>query len=48
MTDEFDAKLDEINAKIKSREDGIELAHQWTLQIITQVLAGKKIGEVDF
>ena len=47
MTDEFEGKLDEINAKIERREDGIQRAHQRTLQIVAEVLAGQKIAEVD-
>lgn len=47
MIDKFGVQLDEINATIKSREDGIQQAHQRTLRIVVEVLAGKKIAEVD-
>ena len=47
MVGEFEAKLDEIDAQIKTRQDGIDKAHQFTLEVIEQVLDGKAVAEVN-
>ena len=47
MADEFEEKLNEIEAKTRARQDQIQYAYQLTLQVIEQVLAGKTIAEID-
>ncbi len=47
MVDGFEGKLDELEAQIRTRQDGIQAAHQRTLQIIEQVLAGTPIMEAN-
>jgi len=46
MAGEFDARLNEIDEQIRSRQEQIDAAHQQTLKIIEQVLAGKGIVEI--
>ena len=48
MVGEFEAKLNEIDAQIRSRQERIDAAYQQTLRVIEQVLDGKTISEVTF
>ena len=48
MIGEFEAKLNEIDARVCSRREQIDAAYQQTLRVIEQVLDGKAISEVRF
>ncbi|RKU38958.1 hypothetical protein C6496_03910 [Candidatus Poribacteria bacterium] len=48
MAGEFEAKLDEIDNQIHSRQEQINAAYQKTLRITEQVLDGKTIAAVRF
>ena len=45
MAGEVEAKLNEIDAQIETRQAAIQAAHQRTRRIIEQVLAGRSIAE---
>jgi argininosuccinate lyase len=46
MAGEFEAKLNEIDTQIETRQAKIQAAHESTRRIVEQVLAGKSIAEV--
>ena len=48
MVGEFEEQLNEIDSRIRSRQEQINAAYQKTLLIIEQVLEGKAIAEVSF